>query len=201
MTDKKDLETLERGAYRESYSDGIIDIFVGVSMVWIGVAFLWLPNIAGLAGIFPAVFVVPMMEARKRFLGPRIGHVKWGEPRRRWEQRNLAALLVTGVAFLLLGVGVYFLVSRSSADSDVRSLLVPGLMAWLLALLAMGLAFLMGAWRMLVYAGVLVVAGILTAWADASPGWPLLAAGILITVTGINMLVRFIRRNPVMATA
>jgi len=199
MANEQDLQALEREAYHGSYSDGIIDIFVGVSLLWIGVAWLWLPDFAGLAGILPAVFVVPMLEGRKRFLEPRVGYVTWGASRRRWEQRNLAALLAVGVGFLLLGVAVFFIVNGSSTDSDVASLLVPGLIAWLLALLAVGLAFLMATWRMLAYAGVLAVGGIATAWAEASPGWPLLAAGVVVSSTGIAMLVRFVRRNPVIA--
>ena len=200
MTDDRDLQALERGVYRDSYSDGIIDVLVGLSLVWIGVAWIWLPGIAGLAGVLPAIFVTVMLEARKRFLAPRVGYVKWGRSRRSWEQRNLAALVVVGVAVLLLGIGVYLLVSRSSTDSSGLSSIMPGLMAWLLALVAIGLAFVMGTWRMLAYAGILATAGFSTAWADASPGWPLLAAGIPITITGAVMLAVFIRRNPVMET-
>ena len=201
MTDDRDLQALERGVYRDSYSDGIIDVLVGLSLVWIGVAWIWLPGIAGLAGVLPAIFVTVMLEARKRFLAPRVGYVKWGRSRRSWEQRNLAALVVVGVAVLLLGIGVYLLVSRSSTDSSGLSWIMPGLMAWLLALVAIGLAFVMGTWRMLAYAGILASAGFFTAWADASPGWPLLAAGIPITITGAVMLAVFIRRNPVMETS
>jgi hypothetical protein len=198
MADDQDLQALEHSAYRDTYSDGIIDIFVGVSMVWIGVAWIWLPDIAGLAGIFPAIFVTVMLQARKRFLEPRVGYVKWAGPRRRWEQRNLAIALVTGVVFLLLGIGVYIVASGSSADSTVLTMIGPGLIAWLLALLAIGLAFIMETWRMLAYAAILIVAGIITAWADASPGWPLLTAGVPITIVGIVILVQFICQNPVM---
>ena len=43
--DKQDtLQTLESGAYRRAYSDGIIDLFVGVSLCWIGAAWIWLPD-------------------------------------------------------------------------------------------------------------------------------------------------------------
>lgn len=197
MTDDRDLRALERTAYHDSYSDGIIDIFVGASLVWIGVAWIWLSGIAGLAGILPAVFVVPMLEGRRRFLGSRGGYVKWGAPRRRWERRNLAALLIVGIALLLFGIGMFVFVSRSSTDGSAWEQLGPGLIAWLLALLAIGLGFLMGTWRMFAYAAVLAGGGIVTAVAEASPGWPLLAAGILITATGLAMLTVFVRRNPV----
>lgn len=197
MTGNHDLQNLEQQTYRDSYSNGIIDIYIGISLLWIGVAWIWLPDIAGLAGALPAIFIAPMLVGRKRFSEKRIGYVKWTEPRRQWEHRNLVGALVLGTAFLLLGVGVYMFVSDSAADRDVLGNLAPGLIAWLLALVAIGLAFLMPARRMLAYAMVLIAAGIWTAQENASPGWPLLAAGTVVTVTGIAMLIRFIRSNPV----
>ena len=85
----------------------------------------------------------------------------------------------------------------SAADRDILSNVAPGLIAWLLAAVAIGLAFLMSARRMLAYAGVLIAGGIWTAQANASPGWPLLPTGILITITGTALLTGFIRSNPV----
>jgi heme/copper-type cytochrome/quinol oxidase subunit 3 len=197
VTGNQDLQNLERRTYRGFYSDGIIDIYIGISLLWIGVAWIWLPDIAGLAGVLPAIFITPMLTGRKRFLERRIGYVKWTEPRRQWEHRNLVAALITGTAFLLLGVGVYMFASDSAADRDILGNVAPGLIAWLLAAVAIGLAFLMSARRMLAYGGVLIAGGIWTAQANASPGWPLVAAGILVTITGIAMLTVFIRSNPV----
>ena len=156
------------------------------------------PDYAGLAGILPAVLIAPMLAARKQIVEGRIGYVKWAEPRRRWEQRNLIGVLAAGVLLLVLGVVAYVAVTQSSPDSDVVSALMPGLLAWLLALLAIGLGFLMQTWRMFAYAAVLAVGGILAAWADCNPGWPMLAAGVVITGTGAIMIVRFLRDHPIM---
>lgn len=198
MAGDQDLQNLERQTYRDFYSDGIIDVFIGISLLWMGIAWIWLPDIAGIAGVFPAIFVAPMLAGRKRFVEHRIGYVKWAEPRRQWEHRNLVAALVAGTAFLLLGVAVYILASNSGGDRDILGAIAPGLIAFLLAAMAIGLAFLMSARRMLLYGAVLIVGGIWTAQADASPGWPLLAAGSVIAVTGAAMLINFVRRNPVM---
>jgi hypothetical protein len=40
MTGNQDLQKLERRTYRGFYSDGIIDIYVGISLLWIGVAWI-----------------------------------------------------------------------------------------------------------------------------------------------------------------
>lgn len=201
MIDSRELESLERGAYRQSYSDGIIDTFVGVSLLWIGAVWVWLPDFGGLAGVLPAVFITAVLQARKRIIEARGGYVKWREPRRRWERRNLVAIFAAGVLLFAAGVGTFVAFGESSSGRDTLSVLAPGLLAWLLALLAMGLAFMMTVWRMIAYAGVLAVAGALTMWAQASPGWPLLAAGIVVTTGGVSMLVRFVRRNPAIPAA
>ena len=80
---------------------------------------------------------------------------------------------------------------------DAALSLSPGILAWLLAVLAIGLAFLMDAWRFSAYAAVLAVAGLLTVLAEAMPGWPMLATGVIATAVGIVMVRRFVRRYPV----
>lgn len=196
----RDLTALEDQAYRASYADGILDIFVGVSLVWVGAAWIWLPDLAGIAGVFPAVFLVAMLGIRKQIVEPRIGYVQWRAPRRRWEYRNLAATLMAGVALLVVGIVAFVAVDRSAVDTEVLDLVMPGLLPWLLALAAVALGFLTGTWRLLVYAAVLAGSGVAAAVAEANPGWPLLASGVVITGFGVAMLVAFLRHNPVLET-
>ena len=201
MTDSRDLTALEDEAYRASYSDGILDIFVGVSLAWIGAAWIWLPDLAGLAGVIPAVFIASMLAVRKRVVEPRLGYVQWQAPRRQWEHRNLAAMLMAGVALFLLGIATFVIFDRSEVDTETVRQVMPGLLAWLLALTATALGFLTGMWRLLVYAAVLAGAGVAAVWAEANPGWPLLVGGVVIASVGIAMLVDFLRRNPVLEAA
>ncbi|MCP3973872.1 MAG: hypothetical protein GY720_05200 [bacterium] len=195
MAASQTLDTIERDAYRRSYSDGIIDTFVGVSLLWIGIAWIWLPDFAGLAGVFPAIFVTPLLAGRKKFVEQRAGYVRWSEPRRSWERRNLMALLVAGTLMFVVGVGLFLAVNRSG-DFSLFDSIGPGLLAFLLALMAVGMAFLLDAWRMLAYAAVLIIGGIVASVADANPGWPLLAAGTAIAAVGAVMIVRFVHSYP-----
>lgn len=196
MTADQNLTTLEDEAYRASYADGVIDIFAGVSLAWVGAAWIWLPDLAGFAGILPAVFVAPMLASRKQIVEPRIGFVRWKAPRREWERRNLAALVIAGVALLVLGIVAYVVADRSAADSDAWLLVMPGLLAWLLALAAAMVGFLTGMWRLLVYSVVFAGSGAAAVWAQANPGWPLLVTGIVIVGFGVIMLIDFLRHNP-----
>jgi hypothetical protein len=200
MQPPADLAELERTTYRQSYGDGIIDIFVGGSLLWIGAIWVWASDLGGLAGVFPAVMSLMLVPFRKQIIEPRGGFVRWGEPRRKWEQRNLIAMVGIGVAVLVLGVGVYVAVSDGSSTSDFAALISPGLIAFILAAMSIGIGLLIKHWRLFAYAAVLTVGGILTAAADGSPGWPLLPAGLLVTVSGSVLLIRFLRSNPVGAS-
>ena len=191
------MQALESQTYRASYSDGIIDLLVGASLLWIGIAWIFLPDIAGLAGVFPAVLVTPFLAWRKKFLGDRAGYVRWSGARRGWERRGLLGMLAAGVGTFLLGLGVFIATTRGDGETDVARAIMPGLIAFLLSLMALGLGVLMQARRMFVYAAVLAAGGVVTAWADANPGWPLLPSGALVLVTGLVMLVQFVRDNPV----
>ncbi len=193
MSESKEIETLERTAYRQSYSDGTVDIFVGLSLAWIGAAWIWLPDLAGIAGVLPAVLVTAMLEGRKKLVESRVGYVKWREPRRRWERRNLVVVLSAGGAPFAKGAAPGVFAGSRPDGSGILGPLGPGILAWLLALLAIGLAFLMSTGRMLVYAAALTLGGVIAAWTDANPGWPLLPAGIVIGATGTAMLISFLR--------
>lgn len=190
------LDSMESQVYRRAYSDGIIDLSVGAFLLWLGAAWIWLPDFSGLAGVLPAAFVPVAMAVRKRVVENRIGYVRWTEPRRNKERSTRIGLLAAGTV-LLLGVAVFFLVDRSVSSDAVLGAVAPGLMAWLLALLSLALAYAMEAWRFVAYAGALSVAGLVTAMQDANPGWPLLASGAVVTITGVIMLIRFLRANPV----
>lgn len=191
------LESLESQVYRRAYSDGVIDMFVGVSLLWIGAAWISLPDFAGLAGVLPAVFVPVAMAARKRVVEGRFGYVKWTEPRRNKERRILVGLLGAGMLLFLAGIAVFFLVDQSIVSDDSLETFMPGLLAWLLAVLSLALAYAMAAWRFAVYAVVLAAAGVVTAMQDANPGWSMLISGAVVTITGVVMLIRFLGDNPV----
>ena len=191
------LQSMEQSAYRRTYSDGIIDLFVGVSFLFIGAVWIWLPDYGALAGILPAVLVTAAITGRKQFVVRRLGYVRWSEPRRDKERRNLIMLVGGGVFMLLVGVLAFLVVEGSLVDKTMLDLLAPGLLAWLLAFLALGLAVLLEAWRFVFYGSALAAGGLATALLEANPGWPLLGSGVVIAITGLVMLILFVRSHPV----
>lgn len=200
MNRTSDLNALESDLYRAAYSDGIIDLFLGFSLLFIGAIWIWAPDYGGLAGVLPAVMVPTLLPLRKQVVEPRGGYVKWGETRRRWERRNYWAMALAGVLVFLLGIAAFLVTANSSQGSDVLVEIAPGLLAFILAFVAVGLGFMMEAWRMFVYAAALAIGGALTVLAQGRPGWPLFGAGIVIVITGTAMLVRYLNENPVVSS-
>jgi hypothetical protein len=192
-----DLSSLERNLYRKAYTDGVIDLFAGLSLLFIGAIWVWATDYAGLAGVLPAVMAPSLLPFRKRIVEPRGGYVKWSAARRRSERHKYWAMVAAGVLVLLLGAAVFAIAANSSEGSDVVGDLAPGLLAFILAVLVLGVGLMMESWRFLLYAAALVIGGGLAIMTEANPGWPMLGAGAVITITGAAMLVRFLRNNPV----
>jgi hypothetical protein len=196
MSTHADLDALERDAYRASYADGIIDLFAGLALLWLGATWIWFEGIAPFAGILPAILVVPMLAARKRFVEARLGYVRWRAPRRRWERHSLWLVLAAGVIVLGIAVALLALGGETAGGVTPRDA-GPGIMAWLLALMAAGLAILVQLSRALAYAAVLAATGLLAVLTGSGPGWPLLLSGGVVTACGALLLVRFARTHPV----
>jgi len=192
MSESIDLRNLEREAYRAQWSDGLIDIYLGLSLVWLGAMWTWWNDFSGLAGILPAVFVTPMLAVHRRFVEARIGHVEWRPARIGWERRNQVLLLVAGIGVFLVTIG-----ALATTGNGGGRIVGPAILAWLLAAFCLGLSVLLVARRMLLYGVVLLVGGVAVGLADAEPGWPMLVCGVGATLTGLVMLRRFVERYPV----
>ena len=80
MTNPPELKELEQRTYGATYSDGVIDIFVGVSLAWIGAIWLTFPDYLSGAVALVAVSISPVMRRRKTFVEARTGYVKFTEP-------------------------------------------------------------------------------------------------------------------------
>jgi hypothetical protein len=187
-----DLQAMEREAYQARWSDGIVDIYLGASLLWLGAMWTWPGPLSAVAGILPAVLVMPMLAMHKRFVEDRLGHVEWRPSRRLWERRGQLLLLGLGLGLLLLVVGSRL---APAMGLDAASL-APGIMAWLLAVLALGIGLLIDAPRLVLYAAVLAASGVGACLLGTEPGWPMLPAGAIAAASGAILLRRFVRRYP-----
>lgn len=192
-TDTRDIEHM---AYRSRWDDGLFDLYLGLSLLWIGSAWLWLDAIAGLAGLLPAILVGPFVAFRTRFIEERSGYVRFSAERRRWERRSLVAFWTIGLGALIVAVALLLAPDGVSGVSDVREWIAPGLIAFILAAMVGVVAAASRMPRLAGYALTLVIGGALAAAYDANPGLPLLVAGAVVTAIATSLVWRFVHAHP-----
>lgn len=192
MRTPPELKDLERKTYKATHSDGAIDVFVGVSMVLIGVAWVVIPGVLSGVTAGVAISISPFLAWRRRFIEARTGYVVFAEPRRLWERR-----IYTSAAVLF---GGFMLLARPLGDLQAESLdwLVgpDTLVVWLVAVVLTVLAAIAKINRLYVYSLVLAVAGAAALMVEAELGWPLIVSGAVVGGGGFVLMARFVNRHP-----
>ena len=191
MSQERDFKKLQQRTYASFHQDGLIDMIIGWAIIGFGInmaldssAFLFL-------GWLPIVFYVPI---KNRVTVPRIGYVKFSSSNSLILGIVLAVLLILLLGiFILLFAGPNLIpVQISEWFSEYYLLLFGGL----LGLGFTGVALATGITRFYAYAVmvVLIIAGGI--WLNVPEAGYVIAAGLLIGVVGIILMVRFLRRYP-----
>jgi hypothetical protein len=197
MARPPELKELEQRAYSATHSDGVLDIFIGLSLAWIGAAWIAFPDYLSGAVALVAVSISPVMKRRRAFVEARTGYVKFVEARRLRERRTYLA-----AAFLFAG---FMLMARplgSLQSGDINWPVGPdSLVTWLLALIAVVLGVIVGGNRLFAYAATLTATGVIAVMVDTRFGWPLLVSGVVILVVGWVLRRQFANRHPRLETS
>jgi hypothetical protein len=201
MNEVINIKEVERRAFTTYHKDGILDIYLGFSIITL--SFLFLAE-AGMIGAFSGILVLfPILyrESKKSYTFPRLGYVKFSEKKGR--SRNsflilfglLTLSLMGGIwAFYLGNIGDYLWVEVLKAN-----------WFWFLALLGLGLFMLFGYitdLRRLYNYGV--VSFILFAsgnFMHVDGFWLTLILGGLVLATGLILLQRFVHEYPLKRSA
>ena len=201
MKTKDPLKEVEKKAYRSIFEDGIYDIFFG--MLFIILALIPVIKSAGvpaqygyILGIIPAVF--PFF-GKKYITIPRLGQVEFGQKRK--AKKKL--LLLISIAVIVMMFPLLLMTSKTgfpgSSDPNLSTSIVLVFAASPLLLIA---AYFLDYPRMYIYVLVLC-AGIPHAdFMKQFTGSPLNVvlsfgiAGAVITVYGLNLLFKFIKKYP-----
>ncbi len=182
---------LETQLYRARFSSGLLEVFVGASLIGMGA--LWLTELAGIAGIVPICLISLWVPVHQRVVDPRAGYMRVTAAREARERRSLVGLFVLGLAFFGLGIGAFVLMESGSGDVGFVDTIIAGVPALLLAVGAAAAAAWFGLSRLFGAAGALVLGGLSVVVFDLHPGWGMLAPGIAIAGVGIVALIRFLR--------
>jgi hypothetical protein len=193
VTNPPELKELEQQKYKATHADGVIDAFVGLSMVIIGVAWIVIPSVLSGVTAGVAISISPMLAWRRRFIEARTGYVMFTEPRRLWERRIYTTAAVLFGAFMLLARPL-----GSLQPEEIDWVVGPdSLVVWVVAAFALVLGVATKLTRLFVYVLVLAAAGLVPVIITAeSFGWPLLISGAVLGAVGSVLIGRFVIFHP-----
>lgn len=191
--EKTTLSALELRTQRAYWGDGLLDLFCGVALVAIGVA--WLTDQVVLGAIVPALLVPIWKPMRARFTEPRLGVVELNEARQQRNRSFLQLMLFAGTGSFLLALGTFLLVTQVPDASVYAVKAMPGL---LVGLAALATARALQLRRFALYGAVTIAgAGVVAAVAVLNPGWAFVAGGAACLTAGVVLVRSFVHEHPV----
>jgi len=182
---------LEASTYRARFSNGLLEVFIGIALAGMGA--IWLTDAAALGGVVAAVLVPLYMPIHDRLVKPRTGYARTTRERGRRERSSMVRLVVLGVVFLVLGVGAYLWTVGRDGELGIADTFITGVPAFLLAFGAFVAGLSFGLPRLHSTGMLLTAGGLAVVLADLHPGYGMLIPGILVLGAGIVGLVRFFR--------
>ena len=189
MSQEQDFKKLQQRTYQSNHQDGLIDMIIGLSMIGFGLNMAFDSSVFLFMSWMPIIFYVPF---KNRITVPRIGYVKFSSSNLR-----LAVALCAGLLVMLFVVGLYLFVVSDNISLQLREWL--GQYLWLGGLVAvcfLGAALLTGITRFYAYAGLILLIFSVGTWLAIQPFFIVITSGLLIEITGVWLLVRFLRKYP-----
>ena len=197
MTEKINLKEIERKAYASCHQDGLIDIFAGFFILSFS---LWLIlDMAWMGWILWVVVVSAYAPAKRVFTIPRIGLVKF--PQRR-VKRTVAGFVLLGVLSFVLGIVTFMQVEGGSTPlwllfAIENYMLVIGVSV---AALFCVVGYTFRTKRMYSYALLTLVVFVTGHFLYLPLYYYVTLLGTLILLSGLAMLIRFVRKYTLSAT-
>ncbi|MEZ6029533.1 MAG: hypothetical protein R3C46_07250 [Hyphomonadaceae bacterium] len=186
---------LENALYRNSFDDGWLDLVVGAGLV--GAGLLWLSGGIVWTAPLPAVLIPLWIAGRNSLIAPRMAEARFRPTREAMNRRMFGGWLLAGVGALAIAA-IVFAMARGSdwmrvADARSWAVAIPNVLigAGLLA------GLVLGAKRFALYAAIAIAIGAGGAIAGTDePGALIAAAGAVVLLVGVVMMVRFMRDHP-----
>lgn len=193
MNTQQDLKAIRRKAYLANHEDGLIEIGLGTVFLLFGlIQWLGRPQLGGVCWM-PALLIAPI---KRVITAPRIGMVRFGAKGGLFKVKLALILLVLAVIGFIVAAS---LLHSETLDAWTRRYFAPAF-GFSLALFPLAGAVGLGVRRYYGYAVLMVVCfSLLSVWREGLAEVFLVIGGV-VTLTGIFVLIRFLRSNPVRET-
>lgn len=189
MNQKIDTKAIQKRILLQYFGDGLWDIYIGSIILFFGIGIQL--DLVYLIGAWAAIGITLIPYLKAHFTNPRLGYIKFKNSTQRGGISILVAILLLGFISMIL-----FIIDRPSDLITWIKTDFNFFMAFLLGGMLLIAAALSNIPRLYFYAGLLSATLALSKWVG-SIGGNLLVAGGAIMLTGIFLLNRFIRSNPI----
>ena len=181
--------------YNAYYRDGLIDVFVGGALIFIGL-FIWV-DLIWMGAIFIPVFLPSFRAARNRFLAPRLGDLSDEDLLPVQSQKVMFTVTLLLGLLMLAGVGTFFLFNASEAFSTWMQsyflLILGGISAgmWLFAGVMLKLK------HFYLHAGVTFAVFCAVQWTALPFEAAFLILGGVVALVGLLIVIHFMQDHPI----
>jgi len=188
----KAITNIEKNAFQSFWNDGLLDIMLGLVLLVTGLS--WWQEVAVLGAIFPAVCVSMWYPLRKRLVEPRVGYVEFSGDRDVKVRGFRFGLMAFFAGTMALGLVVFILWKGESSSNSIDWIAAFPLV--LIAIPAMFFALFTNCKRFAIYALILLLAGVTVVLQDWDPHVGMIAASVVILVTGLIIMAKFLSQHP-----
>lgn len=201
MTQKINLKEIERRANYAAFQDGVMEIMLGVLLIFFGGAMSSKGTLTPLI-VFAIFAANPILNRIKaRYIYPRVGYVKLPQEEQK-DTKGIGIAALVFVIFLLVSLGISSWIMGAQAGKDFwMTFILPPFTGFMMAFGPFWLGQTYGLVRGYVFAAIFLILGIVIPVFGFASGYEAVGLicsiqGIIILITGIIMFTRFLRRYP-----
>ena len=198
MNNNIDLKEFERKIFTSYFHDGMWDLYGGLILLGFGLTMLtgWDYLIVA----FTVLAMVPLL-IRKRIVISRLGAVKFSQERQQKTKKSVFVAMISLTFTALLGMAFFILYSTNTMPQWLETWMQDYFLTFfgsMIAVLILIAAFLVSVKRFYAYAVLVFMAFFLASLLrpEDMEVIPITVAGGLILLSGVVILIRFLRNNP-----
>jgi len=203
MSIKIDLNEIERRANFAAYQDGLVEIFMGLFLIFFGGGMAISAQIIPfIAIIFTLFFANPILKGvKERYIYPRVGYVKLPQDTET-DLKGIGIAAVIFIVFLLGSSGVMIWIMGIDSGMDFwMTYILPPSTGFMMAIGPFWLGQTYRLVRGYVFAALFLLSGILIPVFGIASGYQAVGllcttVGVITLTTGIILFARFIRKYP-----
>ena len=199
MLHKLDLSEIQRRANYAAYQDGLVEIFMGLFLLFVAGSMESKITIIPFA-VIVVFFAKPLLERiKKRIIYPRAGYVRLPQDAET-DGKGIAIGTAGFVVFLLAAFGISIAVQGSEDGTYFfMAYILPPSTGFMMAMGPYYLGETYGLKRGYIFAALFLLGGIAIPVFDIAMGYNAVALlclfmGLIILITGITLFTRFVRR-------